>query len=154
MDPYIEIDDADDYFAERLYVQDWTSATDANKDIALIEATKLIDRLQFRGSKVDEDQVLEFPRYTGEEPDGDETVPDDIKYACCEIALALLGGYDLEKEAKNLGVIRRTFDRVTTVYKDSDTAEHLVNGIPSARAWSYLKLYLAYSKSIRVHRTT
>jgi hypothetical protein len=154
MDPYITVEDADTYFTERLYVQDWTSSTDADKLKALKESTRLIDRLQFRGYKVDDDQELEFPRYTGTEPDGDETVPDDIKIACCEIALVLLGGYDTEKESSNLSVVRRTFDRVTTVYREEDIPEHLVNGIPSARAWSYLKFYLSYGKSIRVHRKT
>jgi len=149
---YDTVENADAYFATKLHMQSWTSATTADKTKALTEASNRIDRLRFRGSKVDDDQTLEFPRYYGDEVEGDEEVPDDIKIACYEIAFSLLDGVDPEKELHNANVSRRTFSQVTTTYKDNMVFEHFVSGIPSALAWSYLKPYLCYAKSIYIFR--
>lgn len=154
MASYDTYTNADIYFATRLYVQSWTSASTANKTKALAEASLRIDRLQFRGHKVDDDQDLEFPRYVGLEAEGDEVVPDDIKYACFEVAFALLDGIDPDQELQNQTVLRRTYANVTTAYKDNESLEHFANGIPSYLAWSYLKPYLSYGKSICVLRRT
>jgi len=154
MASYDTVINADTYFLTRLYVQSWTSASTVDKTKALAEASQRIDRLQFRGHKVDDDQDLEFPRYIGTEADGTEVIPEDIKYACFEIAFALLDGVNVDQELRNQTVLRRSFDNVNTVYKDNESLEYFANGIPSHLAWSYLKPYLSYAKSICVLRRT
>lgn len=143
---------ADTYFINRLYVQDWTDSSSATKTKALTEASQRIDRLRFRGEKVDDDQDLEFPRYYGDEADGTEEIPDDIKIACYELALALIQERDPEIELENLVVLKRSFANVSTTYRDDAVSEHIASGISSILAWQYLKPYLAYCKIINVYR--
>jgi len=81
---YIDITGADKYFSERLYSEKWTEATEAEKEKALRQATKAIDRQPLKGRKTDADQTLAFPRYP------DKEVPQAVIEACCEEALALL----------------------------------------------------------------
>lgn len=150
---YDTIENADLYFENRLHVHMWKTALDADKEKALEEATAIIDRLHYSGKLVDEDQSSEFPRYYGCEPDGTETVPDDIKIACFEIAFALIKGVDPEKEYKELGVISRRFADVATTKRIDFLYEHTASGVPSPKAWSYLKPYLA-SKKISIFRTS
>jgi len=142
---------ADTYFINRLYVQDWTDSSSATKTKALTEASQRIDRLRFRGEKVDDDQDLEFPRYYGDKADGTEEISDDIKIACYELALALIQERNPEIELDNLAVMKRSFANVSTTYKNI-ALEHIASGIPSMLAWQYLKPYLAYCKSINVYR--
>ena len=151
---YSTLVDADAYFLNRLHVSSWTTASDADKVKGLAEASSRIDRLKFKGDKVDVDQVLEFPRYYGDESDGTETIPDDIKNASYEIALALLDGVDLEIEAANLAVTNQAFASVRTSYDREDVPPYLANGIPSAYAWQYLKPFLVAPGGIKFYRVS
>ena len=81
---YIDIEGADEYFAGRLHAERWGETSDADKEIALRQATKEIDRQLLKGRKATDTQELAFPRYP------DTEVPEAVKEACCEIALALL----------------------------------------------------------------
>lgn len=89
--------EADDYFASRLYTDTWDDATSGNQNIALIQATRLIDQqMEWTGDPADEGQVLAWPRsgmYTqnGAEIPEDE-IPDLLKQATAEVALQLLVG--------------------------------------------------------------
>jgi hypothetical protein len=87
----------------------------------LCEATRKIDGLNLAGKKVLTTQVNQFPRiYT--KPDGTEytqsAVPEDVKQACCEEALAILkygntSRYKLKLEGVtnfSVGSISETFD--------------------------------------------
>lgn len=149
---YDTVENADIYFASRLHSQDWTESSSSDKTKALTEATRRIDRLRFSGEQVDDSQELEFPRYYGTEPDGTEEIPDDIKIACFEIAIALLSGIDPEIEFNSLSVTSRGMSGVTTNYDKNSQLMHIANGIPSALAWSYLRQYLAPCRSISVRR--
>ena len=57
---YLNSTAADAYFADRLYSTVWTAST--TKDQALIQATKMIDNLKFKGFKAVSTQALMFPR--------------------------------------------------------------------------------------------
>jgi len=81
---YIDIDGADEYFSGRLHAESWGETSDADKEKALRQATKEIDRQLLKGRKADTSQTLAFPRYP------DTEVPEAVKEACCEVALALL----------------------------------------------------------------
>ncbi len=75
---------ADEYFAGSLHAERWGETSDADKEKALRQATKEIDRQPLKGRKTDTAQTLAFPRHP------DTEVPVAVKDACCEVALALL----------------------------------------------------------------
>ena len=81
---YIDIEGADEYFTGRLHAERWGETSDADKEKALRQATKEIDRQHLNGRKTTDAQELSFPRYP------DTEIPEAVKEACCEIALALL----------------------------------------------------------------
>lgn len=90
---------ADSYFADRLYSSNWTGASDADKDLALVTATRRIDQENFRGAKVTTTQALKWPRYDTYDADGityaSAAIPQPVKDAACEMALELLGSNTL-----------------------------------------------------------
>lgn len=91
--------DADTYFADQLNTAVWDAATDADKDKALITATRLLDRETWQGDKTDPDQPLAFPRTGLTDLDGD-ALPDDelpglFLQGFWELAQAILGDVKL-----------------------------------------------------------
>ena len=81
----------------RLHSTAWSSATDADKDKALIWATSLIDTsFDFDGNKTTQEQALRWPRAGLLNRDNwyinQDTLPNDLKLATAELAMALLGG--------------------------------------------------------------
>ena len=81
---YIDIEEADEYFAGRLHAESWGQADSETKEKALKQATRQIDRQPLRGRKSDREQTLAFPRYP------DTEIPKEVQEACCEEALAIL----------------------------------------------------------------
>ena len=81
---YVNLEDANEYFSNRLHADAWAEASDADKEKALAMAAKAIDRQPLKGRKTDLAQEMAFPRYP------DTEVPEAVKEACCEEALALL----------------------------------------------------------------
>ncbi len=81
---YVDLEEANEYFNSRLHADAWAEASDADKEKALQQATKAIDRQPLKGKKTDAGQILAFPRHP------DEEIPEAVKEACCEEALALL----------------------------------------------------------------
>lgn len=81
---YVNLTEANEYFSNRLHADAWAEASDADKDKALAMAAKAIDRQPLSGRKTDTAQTLAFPRHP------DTEVPEAVKEACCEEALAIL----------------------------------------------------------------
>ena len=81
---YCTIEYADEYFAGRLHAESWSGAANSIKEKALKQATRAIDRQRLKGNKTNPSQPLAFPRYP------DTEIPEAVKEACCEEALALL----------------------------------------------------------------
>jgi len=179
MSYYGTLSEANDYFANRLHSESWSDSLPADRPKALTEATGLIDTLNYKGVKnavwdvmyeydssteqeelilidppnrdaviaADATQELEFPRGK------DTVVPQDIEWACYEIALALLEGFDPEDAVERLNVIRQAYSAVRTTYaENSQTMEYLGYGIPTARVWRWLTPYLADGRIIRMNR--
>ncbi len=143
--------DAETYFANRLHIDAWADETDANKTIALNEAQNRIDLLSFTGEEVTEGAV--FPRYYGDESDGTETIPDNIKRACYECAFALIDGVDPEFEQENLGVASEAYSLIRINYaRTQGVLKHFASGIPSAYAWRFLQQYLKTPGKVSIHR--
>lgn len=59
---YVTVEEANTYFADRLDVAAWTSASDTQKAQALIAASSLLDDMSWVGTAVSENQPLAFPR--------------------------------------------------------------------------------------------
>jgi hypothetical protein len=96
---YASLAEGDAYFAGHLYATPWTGASTANREKALMFATRLVDsQFQFRGARTHEDQGLQWPRSRCPDPDGDastpfmrqDKVPKAIVEATCEMARELL----------------------------------------------------------------
>jgi|WetSurMetagenome_2_1015567.scaffolds.fasta_scaffold64766_3 hypothetical protein len=157
---------ANAYFLTRLHSEAWDNSNVTDQTKALYTATRIIDRLNYKGYKhatyvvleaaeeyedvLEEDkraaeasQELEFPR------DSDTVVPSDIEWACFEIALALLDGVDPDVELENLGVTSQGYGGARISFnRDQQPIEHLLHGIPSAMAWRILKPFLRDSHAI------
>jgi len=94
---FVTLTEANEYYDGKLYADEWHGADDITKEKALKEACRRINRLAFKGEKADESQLLAFPRkmpffnrigvigFTT-----DTGIPEAVKQAQCEEALALL----------------------------------------------------------------
>ena len=105
---YASVADGDAYHAGHLYATAWTGATDDNKAVALVMATRLIDaEFQFNGTRTTAGQCLQWPRAMCPEPDNVhvpisvllpipydyveyDKVPKAVVQATCEMARELL----------------------------------------------------------------
>lgn len=143
---YISLAQAEVYFTGRLDSEAWDCSEDKDKEKALVQATRLIDRLNFEGAKTDETQSLEFPR------NGLTSVSIDIAIATCEIAISLLDGVDTEQELNNLTTNSQMYGSVRETYDRTQFVEHFRAGIPSAVAWVFLKPFLHDSAQIKISR--
>ena len=178
-DHYGTVAQATDYFANRLHEFAWTKAKPVDRPKALMFSTRIIDTLNFKGNKasvqslltasdcdcdirdalnngcVTQEQVqtaslaqnLEFPRGS------DTVVPDTIICACYEISHSLLDNKDPELELENLGILSHGYASVRTTYSRSHVPiEHLINYVPNALAWRWLKPFLRDEDAIILTR--
>ena len=108
---YVTVEEAATYFASRLHSEVWTQTADADKQKALVMATRAIDRQLLKGRKATDAQELAFPRYP------DTEVPEAVKEACCEIALALLErGNSQRRKLQQEGVQSFTLGNMSETY--------------------------------------
>lgn len=93
-DTYVSLASADTYFENRLYSDEWTAASDEDKEFALKQATKMIDRFSFIGAITSLGQILSWPRIGVVDKEGrvvgQSTVPTEILDAACELAFAII----------------------------------------------------------------
>ena len=99
---YASAADGDAYHEGHLYASAWTGAATADKEKALVMATRLIDaEYQFGGVRAVSGQALQWPRVSCLDPDADENVilgryvpsnvvPRGVSDATCEMARELL----------------------------------------------------------------
>lgn len=176
---YATLAEGEDYFTQRLHARGWPCAAPVDRHKALVLATRLIDTLNFKdhkhtvyelleeggcgqniGSALDIEcitkdelqeanlaQPLEFPR------GADTVVPQMIKDACMEIAESLLDGKDPELELEQLS----TFNHLAFSFSAAHErryipVEHLINLIPNAVAWSWIKPFLVDDEAIKITR--
>ena len=78
---YATVEEANEYFSV-IYGSEWESISENQKQKLLLTATRIIDRQDYQGQKVDENQPLKFPRIIN----GKETSEDLLIIACCELA--------------------------------------------------------------------
>jgi hypothetical protein len=108
---YVTTEEAEAYFANRLHAESWGETSDADKEKALRQATKKINRQLLKGRKATDTQELDFPRYP------DTEVPEAVKEACCEEALALLErGNSQRRKLQQEGVQSFTLGNMSETY--------------------------------------
>ena len=142
---YVSLEEANEYFAQRLGADYWASLDDEQKEKALITATKKIDRLPFIGSKKDPAQPLQFPRI----PLG-QNVPQAIKDAVCEEALTELQFLNANDEDVYNGALTGNYQSLklgdaTITYGStagSQSGQTNYNGIMSKNAAELLQGYI------------
>lgn len=148
MSSYATESEAQTYFDSRLHTEPWDDASTTDRSKALAQATKIIDRLNFSGEKTESTQELQFPR------GGDTEVPQDIKDASAEIALALLDGVNPDLEYENVFMTSQGYGGIRSSYDRRVKPPHVLAGVPSFIAWTYLKPYLIDGLNIELHRTS
>lgn len=99
---YASAADGDAYHDGHLYATSWTSATTANKEKALVFASRVIDaQYRFNGVRATTTQALQWPRSDCPDPDAapdatgvglfaSDKLPTALVNATCEMARALL----------------------------------------------------------------
>lgn len=95
---YADAADGDTYHDGHLYATAWTAATLANKEKALVMATRLIDaEYQFNGVRANDAQGLQWPRDGANAEGGmqneevsSDSIPKAVVDATCEMARELL----------------------------------------------------------------
>jgi len=145
---YLTEAEAQVYFDQRMGTEPWDDADSTHRTKALAHATNIIDRLNYSGQKAVATQENQFPRCT------DTVVPKDIKNATSEIALALLDGVSPEIEYENLFMTSQAYGSLRSTFDRSVQAPHLLAGIPSFTAWTYLRPYLRDPLELELHRTS
>lgn len=84
-DSYASVEEADAYLAASLHAgTTWSDATEDNKGRALVTATRILDRQRWADAY---------------DTQAEREVVPAIQDACCEMALALLQGSDLQSES-------------------------------------------------------
>lgn len=155
---YGTVAQGDIFHARRLHSWDWNNSTTVEKVRALYNATMLIDKFNFIGTKVSSGQNLEFPRECVDE-DGEVTtihdgeIPKPIEEAAYLIADALLSGRDPQADFEGLMTKVETFGPVRTEYERArGPQEHLANLIPSPDAWQRIKPFVEIATSFDYKR--
>ena len=166
-DYYGTLVEANDYFDNRLHEAAWYGAKPNDRPKALIAATRILNTLNYKGFKHTVYDVLQADAEASEEtiraaeiaqpnefPRGPDTVvPEDIRTACYEIAHSLLDGKDPELELENLGISSQGYESVRTTFSRSQVPiEHIVNQVPSALAWRYIRPFLRDEDAIKLAR--
>jgi hypothetical protein len=158
---YADAADGDAYHDGHLYASAWTAASGANKEKALVMATRLIDgQFQFSGVRVKESQALQWPREDCRDPDADSRdggavadniVPKGVVDATCEMARELLFA---DRTAAPAGEGLKYYNSGTTQtgYDKSDTRP-VISHVAQAMLAKYGTLLKSRSGVVRLVRT-
>jgi hypothetical protein len=164
---YVTLDEADAYMANRVGMAAWDDANAYERSAALLMAARRVDSLRFRGIKYDEEQTMQFPRvmwgqgqtrYSEEHERysamsnvagwiGDDVVPQAVKDAQCEEALAIVATADedvdrISMQAQGVTAVRiGEFSESYGNVSGSSLSSSAI--IRSSDALSFLKPWLA-----------
>lgn len=96
---YSDIGETDNYALGAIHATAWRAADDTTKGMALVTATRTLDRQVWVGEKTDPEQALAWPRSnTGVDGIEDDVVPPQVIQACQEMAIALVAGSTLQDD--------------------------------------------------------
>ncbi len=145
---YVTISEADAFFADRIDVAAWETASETQKSQALVTATQIIDSLEWIGIIATETQTLAFPRTgsyfepkVGYEVNLKNEVPSRIINAVYEVAYHLLnndGLLDSTGKVDSLSIGSITLTNVKSAGRMPSTARYLIKPLLQSRgqnAW-------------------
>jgi hypothetical protein len=125
---YATVEESDAYHEALLYASDWTNATTATKEAALVCATRLLDeQCEWRGTKATNGQALRWPRGGVYDVDGvgidNDVIPPNLKRATAELARHLIKSDRLQVrddargglQSVSAGPVSVTFDKVDRI---------------------------------------
>jgi hypothetical protein len=122
---YATVADGDAYHEAHLYATAWTGATEPNKTIALVMATRVLDaRCRWKGTAVSDAQALGWPRYNVADPNtgyilSHLLIPRQVREATCELARTLLAGdRTADNQADAQGLTKLKAGPVELEFKD------------------------------------
>ncbi len=127
--------EATTYHEAHLYGSVWTSASDVNKDAALVWATRLLDeQIEWSGYAKSNEQALRWPRDGVLDRDGrfyfaNTIIPPFLKNATAELARHLLAG-DRTQE-RSIGIQEVTADTVSVTFDKHDEKPFLPPSVAS-----------------------
>ena len=148
---YMTLDEAkqlvEDQIVEDAVLEYFETLSDNFVSKLINRSTKLVNKLHFKGYKVDSKQELNFPRYVCEDYKKSYVeCPEDVKIA---IALqAIYDSYFLNKEEiqlQKLGVSSKSLGSVSVSFSGSVIDEKLTNGIYKDVYEAYLRKYTIYA---------
>lgn len=146
--PYAEQIYAEDYFQYRLGTSKWDSASENDREAALRMASDDIDNLPLRGFLRANDQERRFPRDYAP----DDSIPEAVKQATCELALEYLKGVDPHREYELLTRREMVYATIREQRLSTRVEPHIAAGIPSLRAFNLLVPFLRDERSARLVR--
>ena len=143
---YVTLEEANTYLGERLHADAWASASDSDKEKALLTACRYLEQLRYwdgnRPAFTDPRQRLTFPRVTDTDAAGAFVIPQPVKDAQCEEALALLARGAEQERRRTLqasGVKSFAVDGLSESYESGADRQVLL----SAEARSLLAGYIS-----------
>jgi hypothetical protein len=157
---YVTAEEAETYFGERLRTEAWDDAPDADQEKALLMACRHIEacRLDVNRrppgtglaildplSPLSATQRLSFPRQRDLDQDGDHAVPQPVKDAQCEEALALLsqgGDAERRRQLQAQGVRSFSVDGLSETYDASGASGASQYPLVSQEAMQLLLPYM------------
>lgn len=121
---YCLLVEANAYHAQTLNASAWTAASDANKEIALQWATRILDeQVEWVGEIASADQALRWPRFDVYTRDNilldSDSIPTFLKNATAELAKQLLAS-DRTAESSSVGIAELTVDVVRIVFDKNE----------------------------------
>jgi len=143
---YGSVWEASEYLRNVANTSSWDTADNNVQRSALQQATQMIDRLNFKGSKSVSTQALQFPRSK------DTAVPSQIKQATYHIAVQILDDIDVELEYADIRTTEEWYAKVRTKTDTTFAQEHTLAGIPSVQAWHLLKPFLRDGRRLTILR--
>jgi hypothetical protein len=122
---FVTLAEAETYMEGRGNKATWTAAADADKNIALVEATRDIDAMDFIGYVAESTQSLAWPRQWAVDPDdpsqnyyATNEIPTRVKDATSELAFQYIkaGTTDVAAIDSKTNVKRKKVDVLETEY--------------------------------------
>lgn len=149
---YASVSDADTYIARWHADADWTAATTAEKERALLKGTRFVDSYDFTGQRTDADQALAWPRAWVGSVDGkviaSNEIPKEIKEATMESALRVIQGEDLQPDHDG-GSVRREMKQVGNLRKETEFASARQAGKTFEVIRALLRPYLQVTRGLQ-----
>lgn len=146
---YIDYTEADTYcsFGLDSIYDPWFQASEDQRMKALVSATRLMQRLPWISIPATREQELHFPIA------GETEIPQAIKIACVEIAVALLDERNPQADYEELVLSSSIVGRVSDTRSTNIQLPHIVAGIPSLEAWRLIAPYVrGDSRNVKVTR--